>query len=315
VCREEISFTEEITMIEVHPVAEKFPLLVGSDYEELVRDIRDRGQLHPVVIHGNQLLDGRNRVRACDELNIAPVEIEWDAPDGVTAGEWIISTNLQRRHLTSQQRAMLAADPDILDVLEAEARERQGTRTDLGDIVEKIPQGSKSRDEAARTFQTNDRYVQVAKKIRKRKPELVEPVINGTLTLTEAKKEVESAELDEALKKINEDDRGVLSDLINEAKTNHTQKLAMASHVVAMDQPERTRVKVLAQSSDEYDRDLAGATVAQLPPPIPADLKIVLATRSVVAENRNNLAKLNPKHRWLPELDTIIESFTNLMES
>ena len=297
-------------MIEIHPVAEKFPLLVGSDYEELVRDIRDRGQLHPVVIHGNQLLDGRNRVRACDELNIAPVEIEWDAPDGVTAGEWIISTNLQRRHLTSQQRAMLAADPDILDVLEAEARERQ-TRG----VQEKIPEGSQSRAEAAKTFQTNERYVSDAKKIRKRKPELVEPVINGTLTLTEAKKEVESAELDEALKKINEDDRGVLSDLINEAKTNHTQKLAMASHVVAMDQPERTRVKVLAQSSDEYDRDLAGATVAQLPPPIPADLKIVLATRSVVAENRSNLAKLNPKHRWLPELDTIIESFTNLMES
>ena len=55
--------------------------------------------------------------------------------------------------------------------------------------------------------------------------------------------------------------------------------------------------------------------MAQLPPPIPADLKIVLATRSVVVENRSNLAKLNPKHRWLPELDTIIESFTNLMES
>ena len=79
-CREEISFTEEITMIEIHPVAEKFPLLVGSDYEELVRDIRDRGQLHPVVIHGNQLLDGRNRVRACDELNIAPVENRMGCP-------------------------------------------------------------------------------------------------------------------------------------------------------------------------------------------------------------------------------------------
>jgi len=45
-------------MIEIHPVAEKFPLLVGSDYEELVRDIRDRGQLHPVVIQEiNCLMD------------------------------------------------------------------------------------------------------------------------------------------------------------------------------------------------------------------------------------------------------------------
>ena len=297
-------------MIDIHPVAGKFPLLFGRDYEELVEDIRSHGQLHPVVFHDNRLLDGRNRVRACTELGITPTEIEWDAPDGVTAGEWIVSTNLQRRHLTSQQRAMIAADPDILDVLEAEARERQ-TRG----VVEKIPQGSRSRDEAARTFQTNARYVQDAKNIRKQKPELVEPVINGTMSLKEAKKKVESAELDEALKNLNNDDRGVLSDLVNEAETNHTQKLSMAMHLAAMSQPERTRVKVLAQSSDEYDRDLAATTAAQLPPPIPADIKIVLAIRSVATQRRNGLAKLDPKHRWLPELDTIIERLTTLMES
>ena len=297
-------------MIDIHPVAEKFPLLFGREYEELVEDIKDRGQLHPVVFHDNQLLDGRNRVRACNDLGIAPKQTEWSAPDGVTAGEWIVSTNLQRRHLTSQQRAMIAADPDILDVLEAEALERQ-TRG----VQQKIAEGSQSRDEAAKTFQTNHQYVQDAKKIRKRKPELVEPVINGTMSLKEAKKKVESAELDEVLKNINKDDRGVLSDLVNEAETNHTQKLSMAMHLAAMSQPERTRVKVLAQSSDEYDRDLAATTAAQLPPPIPADIKIVLAIRSVATQRRNGLAKLDPKHRWLPELDTIIERLTNLMES
>ena len=302
-------------MIDIHPVAGKFPLLFGRDYEELVEDIRSHGQLHPVVFHDNRLLDGRNRVRACTELGITPTEIEWDAPDGVTAGEWIVSTNLQRRHLTSQQRAMIAADPDILDILEAEARERQGTRMDLDNIQAKMPEGSQSRDEAAKTFQTSARYVQDAKKIRKQKPELVEPVINGTMSLKEAKKKVESAELDEALKNLNNDDRGVLSDLVNEAETNHTQKLSMAMHLAAMSQPERTRVKVLAQSSDEYDRDLAATTAAQLPPPIPADIKIVLAIRSVATQRRNGLAKLDPKHRWLPELDTIIERLTNLMES
>jgi len=302
-------------MIDIHPVADKFPLLLGQDYEELVKDIESHGQLHPVVFHENRLLDGRNRVRACTELGITPTEIEWDAPDGVTAGEWIVSTNLQRRHLTSQQRAMIAADPDILDILEAEARERQGTRMDLDNIQAKMPEGSQSRDEAAKTFQTSARYVQDAKKIRKQKPELVEPVINGTLSLKEAKKKVESAELDEVLKKINNDDRGVLSDLINEAETNHTQKLSMAMHLAAMSQSERTRVKVLAQSSDPYDRDLAGTTAAQLPPPIPADIKIVLAIRSVATQRRNGLAKLDPKHRWLPELDTIIERLTTLMES
>ena len=304
-------------MIDIHPVAEKFPLLFGREYEELVKDIQSHGQLHPVVFHDNQLLDGRNRLRACTELGITPKQTKWSAPDGVTAGEWIVSTNLQRRHLTSQQRAMIAADPDILDVLEAEARERQahGLTTHGKSLRAKIPEATRPRDEAAKTFQTSARYVQDAKKIRKQKPELVEPVINGTMSLKEAKKKVESAELDEALKNLNNDDRGVLSDLVNEAETNHTQKLSMAMHLAAMSQPERTRVKVLAQSSDEYDRDLAATTAAQLPPPIPADIKIVLAIRSVATQRRNGLAKLDPKHRWLPELDTIIERLTNLMES
>ncbi len=89
----------------------------------------------------------------------------------------------------------------------------------------------------------------------------------------------------------------------------------MARHLAARSQPERTRVKVLAQSRDEYDRDLAATTAAQLPPPIPADIKIVLAIRSVATQRRNGLAKLDPKHRWLPELDIIIERLTTLMES
>jgi len=297
---------------DVHPVASRFPQMSGDRYQELVSDIREKGQLHPLVLHNGQLLDGRNRVNACEELGIVPTQVEWDAPDGVSPAEWIVSTNLQRRHLTKQQLAMLAADPDILDVLEAEARERQVMG---GKGVQKIAQPSRSRDQAAKTFQTNHQYVQDAKKIRKRKPELVEPVINGTLTLTEAKKEVEIAELGEVLKKINKDDCGVLSELVREAKTNHTQKMSMAAHLVAMDQPERTRVKVLAESDDEYDRRLAATTAAQLPPPIPADLKIALATRSVVVANRNDLAKLDPKHRWLPKLADIIENLTDLMES
>jgi len=296
-------------VFDVHPVANKFPLMVGNEYQELVADIQERGQLHPVVLHNDQLLDGRNRLKACEELGITPTLIAWDAPDGVTAAEWIVSTNLQRRHLTSQQRAMLAADPDILDVLEAEALERQ-TRG----VTEKIPEGSESRAEAAKTFQTNERYVSDAKKIRKRKPELVEPVINGTLSLKEAKQKVESAELDEALTRIDEDDRGVLSELVHEAMTTHSQKLEMATHLAAMSQAERSRVKVLAQSDDPHEREVAGTIAADLPPPLSPEVKSVLALRSEATMCRRRLSQLNPNHRWLEGIDDIIERLSILME-
>ena len=296
-------------MFDVHPVANKFPLMVGNEYQELVADIQERGQLHPVVLHNDQLLDGRNRLKACEELGITPTLIAWDAPDGVTAAEWIVSTNLQRRHLTSQQRAMLAADPDILDVLEAEARERQ-TRG----VRAKMPEGGRPRDEAAKTFQTSARYVQDAKKIRKRKPELVEPVINGTLSLKEAKQKVESAELDEALTRIDEDDRGVLSELVHGAMTTHSQKLEMATHLAAMSQAERSRVKVLAQSDDPHEREVAGTIAADLPPPLSPEVKSVLALRSEATMCRRRLSQLNPNHRWLEGIDDIIERLSILME-
>ena len=76
---------------DVHPVASRFPQMSGDRYQELVSDIREKGQLHPLVLHNGQLLDGRNRVNACEELGIVPTQVEWDAPDGVSPAEWILS--------------------------------------------------------------------------------------------------------------------------------------------------------------------------------------------------------------------------------
>ena len=68
-------------------------------------------------------------------------------------------------------RAALAVD--LLPELEAEAKERQGVRTDL-DIVEKIPPSDqgKARDQAAETMKTNGKYVSDAKRIKNDSPAL-----------------------------------------------------------------------------------------------------------------------------------------------
>ena len=53
------------------------------------------------------MLDGRNRLRACIEKGIPPTFREWTGPGSPL--DLVISLNLQRRHLTQSQRAMIAA--------------------------------------------------------------------------------------------------------------------------------------------------------------------------------------------------------------
>src|SRR5262249_9059568 len=47
------------------PVTELFPPLEGPEYESFKDDIRAHGQLVPIWVHDGQIIDGRNRYRAC----------------------------------------------------------------------------------------------------------------------------------------------------------------------------------------------------------------------------------------------------------
>lgn len=98
---------------------------------------------------------------------------------------------MDRRHLTTTQRAALAVD--LLPPLEERARERQGARTDLPNIPAKLPEsytGRESRDEAAALVGVSPRYVSDAKRIQREAPELVDRMRDGQVSMAEAKREV-----------------------------------------------------------------------------------------------------------------------------
>jgi hypothetical protein len=92
---------------EVHPAATLFPMMSDDEFEGLKQDILENGQREHVVFWCGALLDGRNRMRACEELGIAPNI--FDLPLDKDPWKYVISHNLHRRHLSTSQRAMIAS--------------------------------------------------------------------------------------------------------------------------------------------------------------------------------------------------------------
>lgn len=98
---------KDLTKTKVHPVAEFFPMMSPEEYEGLKEDIKANGQQEPVCYWRNELIDGRNRLQACQELGI---KVEWwELSHDADPIPFIFSKNLHRRHLSTGQRAMLAA--------------------------------------------------------------------------------------------------------------------------------------------------------------------------------------------------------------
>ena len=92
-----------------HPVANVFPMLDEAQLRELADDIRDNGQAAPCILWNDQLLDGRNRWRACELAGVEPQTIDRSELDEGAAVRLAVSANLHRRHLSESQRAMIAA--------------------------------------------------------------------------------------------------------------------------------------------------------------------------------------------------------------
>jgi hypothetical protein len=83
-----------------HPVATLFPEMPPDEFAALKTNIRIHGLKLSILVHGGEILDGRHRYRACQELNIPCPTVEWTGHD-----PWleVQSRNLIRRHLAKDQ--------------------------------------------------------------------------------------------------------------------------------------------------------------------------------------------------------------------
>jgi len=187
--------------MEFHEIANLFPMMNPEEFEQLKQDIKNNGLIEPIVLYEDKILDGRNRWLACGEAGKKP---HFDYYKGNQPVSYVISKNLHRRHLNKSQSAMIATNS--LPMLEKEARKRQielaGTRT--YNLKELVPEGQKgeSRDKAGELFGVSGRYVSDAQKIKQEAPEYIEPIMQGEMTITQAKQEIKRKEVIEKLNDI-----------------------------------------------------------------------------------------------------------------
>jgi len=129
----------------VHPAADLFPLMSEPELRELGEDIKANGLQFPVIVHDDQLLDGRNRL---DAMTLVGIEFKIKRLETLIGGKrkikdkdypgvwvmesnggvelpfsgaigrgtiddpyaYVVSANLHRRHLNSEQKRQLIAD-------------------------------------------------------------------------------------------------------------------------------------------------------------------------------------------------------------
>lgn len=168
-----------------HEAAALFPLMDGVDLTRLVDDVREHGLLEPIVLLDGEILDGRNRLRACELAKVEPAFVEAKL-NGLSPVEYVVSHNLHRRHLTTGQRAALALD--VLPRLEAEAKERQ--RLSEGRGVKGSPVSDdllgRADEKAAALVGLGRSTIATAKAIQQRDPEVIDRMRAGEIETVEA---------------------------------------------------------------------------------------------------------------------------------
>jgi ParB-like chromosome segregation protein Spo0J len=179
---------------EVHLVADLFPLIEGDEFDKLVADIKANGLHDQIVLthDGKQLVDGRNRFRACKKAGVEPRFESLDASVSVTA--YIISKNLRRRDLDTAQRTALGLQ--LAPHIQEEARKRQlsglkqGTQTPVSANLrsrhepnESNAKHKKTAEEVGELVGVSTRSMEKGFAIQSKAPEFIEEMSKGGASL------------------------------------------------------------------------------------------------------------------------------------
>lgn len=164
-----------------HPAANIFPLMEEFALADLAADIAANGLRDPILRHRDgRIIDGRNRWLACARVGVECRHRTYEKDD-TDIVPLVVSRNLYRRHLTTAQRAAIAADIANL------------TRGDNQHSREHPSIEGTSQAEAAKLLGVSRASVERAVAVKRADPELHEKVKLGDVTAGQARAVIAAA--------------------------------------------------------------------------------------------------------------------------
>ena len=254
----------------VHAAAEIFPMMSDDKLQELADDIRANGQRQPVLLFDGAVIDGRNRLRACEIAGVKPITKDVTAAEvGPSPTAFVISLNLKRRHLNAAQAGLVALKVEAAFAEEARQRMLAGKRIEpieepepvltlrpekdepkreelKTDPSSKSPLGSqdhtkRSLVQAAATVGAGTKAASAMKSIAARAPEVAAAVERGTIaTVEDARRVAKMPEVERAA-------------VLAKIETGETKNVKTAERVVKREERERRTAEApVAAPSDRY---------------------------------------------------------------
>jgi hypothetical protein len=168
-----------MTTYTIHPACAAFPDVAPEEIDALSMDIGRVGLLLPIMTCRGQIIDGKNRLAACEMAGVEPIYKEFTV-DGSTEPtekqiwQYACSMNSRRRHLTTGQRALIAV-------------QMVGTFHGFNQHTEIEGVTVVTSSEAADSLRVSRKAVVEAKSvIAKGSPKLIDAVRSGKVSLNDA---------------------------------------------------------------------------------------------------------------------------------
>ena len=147
-----------------------------KEYQNLLASLESHGydQAFPIYLYEDQIMDGRNRFKACQELGIEPVFLTFEGSyNEALEKSWML--NSSRRQLEKSQRAMIAA----CEIL----------KTRENDALKKL-----TIPKAALIHTISERMINDALKVLATNKEIAALIFNGKCNLTQAQIKLDEIE-------------------------------------------------------------------------------------------------------------------------
>jgi hypothetical protein len=193
----------------IHPAANEFPLMDEKRLSELTEDIRTNGLREEITLCDGDILDGRNRYKACLAAGVTPRTRKFDGDPWA----YVWSLNGERRDLTggdeqryliwkrcheqseawnqTQERIAKEANAKRSKAAKGNSNAAKGSKNSNGT---KCPTTEKSkhvsRAEKAAASRTNEGAVKRGDSLSSHAPDLAEQVRKGEIKPTDAHKEL-----------------------------------------------------------------------------------------------------------------------------